>query len=204
MANKSLEERFADLERRNAELMEALEAKLTEPTPAAPTGFTPDVLEQILKRTTEAAAGPAQVLASKLKPENADHRLLSPFEHPEGGEKFPKPALAREMWFAGQMLRVGELTYWEVLALNELSKTLSRGQRRVCRDGKWKAFVSEDDQRLTISVPMKTMDDRQDLPIFMQIVQELTSGERAPDVSEMAAELARLKQQMAQLQGAAV
>jgi hypothetical protein len=95
---------------------------------------------------------------------------------------------------------VDELTYAEVEAVNTLNASLRRSERRVCHDGKWVAKVSDDDQTLLIQIPVKTIDDRADLPPFLQILQELTSGERAQDVGELAQELALLKSQMAQLQ----
>lgn len=201
MANEqSLEARLKALEEKNAKLMAALEQKWEAQSSSG--GIDAGQLEQILTKVTEAAAGPAQVLASKLKPENADHLHLGPFEHPEGGLKYPKPELKRETIFVGGRLRISELTYPEVLAVNALNDSLKRSQRRVCRDGKWTATVSDDDRMLYVSIPVKNMDDRIDLPPFIQIMQELTSGERAQDVGELAQELALVKAQLQQLQGA--
>jgi hypothetical protein len=140
------------------------------------------------------------MLARQFKVE-FDHLQVGPFEHPDGGIKHPKPALKREIVF-GRPLPLTELTYAEVLALNALSDSLTRSQRRLARDGKWKASVSDDDQRLTISIPVKTIDDRQDLPSFLAIVQELTTGERALDATDMLAELTLLKAKMASLEAA--
>lgn len=204
MANndKDLETRFAELAERNKQLMALLEAKLETAAPSG--GIDAGQLETILTRVSIAAAGPAQVLASKLKPENADHLHLGPFEHPEGGLKRPKPALVRDTYAYGARLRMDEITYVEAEAVNVLNRSLRRSERRVCHDGKWVAKVSDDDQTLLISVPCKTIDDKADLPPFLQILQELTSGERAQDVGELAQELALLKSQMATLQAAQV
>jgi hypothetical protein len=198
---KDIETRFAELAERNRQLMEMLETKLKADNPSA---FTPQVLEDILTRSSAAAAKSAgkatEVLVSKMKPENADHLHLGPFEHPEGGIKHPKPQLQRETAssLSGRM-RIDDLTYTEVLAVNALNASLARGQRRSCRNGKWIAQVSDDDQRLDIRIPVKSIDDRGDLPPFLQIMQELTTGERALDVGELANELALLRQQMAEL-----
>ena len=193
---RDIEARFKALEEQNAKLMAELEAKVEQ----AGGGISGEVLEQILTRSSEAAAkaaaGPSQVLAAKLKPENADHLHMGPFEHPLGGIQMPKPPLARECWFAGQQLRHNEITYVEAVALNALSASLSRAQRRIARDGKWSARVSDDDQRLYISVPMKTIDDRAELPSFLEITQELTTGERALDQAELAAEVALLRSEV--------
>ena len=196
---KDLEARFAELAARNAQLMAALEAKMA---PAAGGGISAEQLQSILSTTTANASRASELIASKLKPENADHRHLGPFEHPEGGIKFPKPALVRDTVFAGGRLKLDELTYPEALAVNALNASIKRSQRRVCRDGKWIAKVSDDDATLVVSVPVKNIDDRNDLPPFIQIMQELTSGERAQDVGEIVQELALLKAQMATLQNA--
>lgn len=193
-----IEARFKALEAQNAKLMAALEAKVD----AAGGGLDGAQLERILTRVTEAAAAPSNVLASKLKPENADHLHVSAFEHPEGGLAKPKPALKRELVFLGRA-READLTYAEVIAVNALNDSLKRSERRICRDGKWKAVVSDDDLRLTISVPVKTIDDRQDLPSFLAIVQELASGEKPKNQDDILSELTILRAQVAELQGAA-
>lgn len=196
MANEqnTTEARLKALEVQNAKLMAALEAKIE----STATGLDAGQLERILTKVAETAAAPSNVLASKLKPENADHLHVSVFEHPEGGLAKPKPALVRELVFMGRA-RESELTYAEVLAVNALNATLQRSERRLCRDGKWKATVSDDNTRLTISVPVKTIDDRQDLPSFLAIVEELTSGEKPKDQAYLLNELALLKAQMAEL-----
>jgi hypothetical protein len=195
-----MEARLKALEDKNAKLMAALEAKW-EAQPTAG-GIDAGQLERILTRVQESAAGPSQMLARQFKVE-FDHLQRGPFEHPEGGINHPKPGLKREIIF-GRPLPLTELTYAEVLALNALSDSLSRSQRRLARDGKWKATVSDDDQRLTISIPVKTIDDRQDLPSFLGIVQELTTGERALDAADMLAELTLLKAKVAEMDAARV
>jgi hypothetical protein len=200
---KDLETRFKELAERNAKLMALLEAKHESESAG---GLTADQLEGILTRSSAAAAKAAghatEILASKLKPENVDHLQRGPFEHPEGGIKHPKPALVREIIW-GKPLTIEELTYAEVLACNALSASLDRSQRRLARDGKWVAFVSDDNQRLTIRVPVKTIDDRQDLPSFIGIVTELTNGEKPLDQGAILSELALLKAEMALLRGTA-
>lgn len=196
---RDLEARFEELSKRNAHLMTLLEAKL-EPAPApAPAGISADQLESILMRSTANASKTSELIASKIKPENVDHLHKGPFEHPQGGIAMPKPALKREGLFAGRWMRLEELTWVEAVAFNALSDTLTRGQRRLARDGKWIAKVTDDDTKLLLSVPMKSIDDRAELPSFLEICQELTSGTRAPDQAELAAEMALLKQQMATL-----
>lgn len=195
----ALEAKLAELDAKMTAMLD-LEERLKASAPQG--GITNDQLERMLTRVTEAAAGPAQVLASKLKPENPDHLHKGPFEHPEGGIAFPKPELVRETTFVGARLRLDELTYAEVLAVNALHASLKRSQRRISRGGKWVAQVSDDDQALTIRVPVKNIDDRGDLPPFIQIMQELATGERAQDVGELAQELALLKAQMANLTAA--
>lgn len=194
---KDIEARFAELAERNKQLMAALEAKLA---PQAG-GISADQLEAMLTRVTAAAAEPSNVLARKMKPENADHLHVSVFEHPKGGLEQPKPDLNRELVFLGR-IRKDDLTFAEVLAVNALNATLKRAERRLARNGTWKASVSDDDDTLTISVPVKTIDDRQDLPSFLAIVQELTSGDKPLDPADILAELTILRAQVAGLQAA--
>lgn len=194
-----IEQRMAELEARNLQLMAMLEAKVD----AQANGFTPAVLRDIVAgaatAAATAAAEPSNILARKLKPENADDLHMSPFEHKKGGLEMPKPPFPREVLFAGARVRVADVNYPEALAIVKLDSTLARGQVRTCRDGKWKAFVSDDDKRLTVSVPMKTIDDRQDLPSFLEICQELTTGERSLDHADLVAEMAMLKAELAEL-----
>jgi len=195
---QSHEERLKALEDRNAQLMAMLEARIADEAPAG--GINAAQLESILTKVAENAAGPSQMLAKQFKVE-FDHKQMGPFEHPEGGINHPKPELKREIVFGGPMRQV-ELTYAEVVALNALSESLGRGQRRLARNGKWKAIVNDENDRLTISIPVKTIDDRADLPSFLQIVQELTTGEREKDTADLAAELVLLRNQVKELQAA--
>lgn len=192
------EQRLKALEEQNAKLMAALEAKIEQ---SSGDGIGADQLERILTKVAETAAAPSNVLAAKLKPENADHLHVSVFEHAEGGLTKPKPPLHRDVVWLGRV-RPEDLTYAETLAVNALSASLKRSERRVCRDGKWVAKVSDDDKTLTISVPVKTQDDRQDLPAFIAIVQELASGEKPLEQADLIAELAILKAQIASMRSA--
>lgn len=168
--------------------------------------------EAALTRIVNAAAAPTNVLAQKLKPENAEARKLGPFEHPEGGEKYPKPALNGEFFFgctdaqqdtrAMLRQRASDLTYFEVVALNELYESLGPSQRRTCRDGKWKVFVTESGEQMHLMVPIKDPDTRHDLPSFLAIIQEFKSGTRQLTPSDLAVQVARLEQQVRELQGA--
>lgn len=195
--DQSLEARLAAMEKRNEELMTLLLERATAPQS---NGINAEQLQDILKTVADGASATSNLLAKQFKPE-FEHHQLGPFEHPEGGIKYPKPALLREIIFGGP-LRDAELTYAEVLALNNLSKSMARSQRRLARNGKWKATVSDDDLRVTISVPVKTIDDRQDLPSFLEIVTELTTGDRPLETADLMAELMLLKQQMADLKSA--
>jgi hypothetical protein len=203
---QSIQDLKADMERdasklkRQLEEIAALKASLV--TPAA-TGIDAATLEAILARTTKAATAGSELLASKMKPENADHRHLGPFNYPEGGIERPNPTLKRECWQGGFMLRADALTPYEIEALNVLSDTLARGQTRLAHDGKWKAIVSDDDRTLVIHHPMKTMDDRADLPALLTIVTELARGEKVATPDDILAELAFVKSELARLQGAA-
>lgn len=191
-----------DLKAQLAALQEQLEAQKSA-------GAPPPWLEAMLSRVTKASSQASELLASKIKPENATHRQLGPFEHPEGGIKFPKEYRHTdghvsefhrpEIIFAGRLMRAEECTYVEWGAVNKLSESLARSQRRIARDGKWVATVNDADTRLHISVPMKTMDDRHNLPPFLLILQELTTGARQKDQAELATEVAMLHEEVARL-----
>jgi hypothetical protein len=194
---KSIQDLKAEMERELAEL-KAMKAALQQQSGG---GINAGELREILTTVTEAAAAPSNLLASKLKPENADHLHVSVFEHPKGGIDMPKPALHREVIWLGRV-RPEDLTYAETLAVNALSQSLARSQRRLCRDGQWKAIVSDDDKTLTISLPVKTQDDRADLPSFLAIVTELTSGEKPLEQVDLLNEITLMKQQIASMQAA--
>lgn len=172
----------------------------------------PPWLETMLLRVTKASSAASELLASKLKPENADHLHRGPFEHPEGGIKYPKEYRRAdgsvadfhrdEIVYAGRIMRAEECSYAEWLAVNALSESLGRGQRRVARENKWKATVDDHD-RLTISVPMKTIDDRANLPPCLVIFQELTTGARQKDPLELATEVALLRDEIERMKRAA-
>lgn len=188
-----------------SEQLRALEAQIKAMQAGPPVGgggFDAATLESILSRVTSAASKNSELIASKYKPENVDHLHKGPFEHPLGGIQMPKPELPREVHFAGGRLRLDELTYAEACAVVDLSKSLSRSQRRIARDGKWICKVSDDDARMQISVPLKNIDDRNDLPPFLQICEELTTGERPLDTAELAQEVALLRRQVAAMQAA--
>jgi len=216
MANHDtdLEKRFDDLARKfqaQAEVNERLMAALEAKTEVAPTsGITPDQLEAILTRATASASKGSELIASKYRPENVDHLHKGPFEHPDGGIAHPKPPLVvgddgdGEMFFGGFRLRDGDVTYVEAEALNRLSASLGRGQRRLARNGMWSAEVNDRNNRLTIRVPMKTIDDRADLPSLLQVVMELTSGARVLETADVLAELALLKGELAAMRTAAL
>ena len=101
--------------------------------------------------------------------------------------------------YAGRLLRAEEVTYLEWQAVNALSESLGRSQRRIAREGTWSATVNDQDTRISLSVPMKTMDDRQNLPSFLVICQELTTGARQKDQGELAHEVAALREELSRL-----
>lgn len=165
-----------------------------------------------LKEIVEAAAAPTTVLAKKLKPENAEARKMGPFEHPEGGEKYPKPALKAEVFFGCTdsvkdtkgilRTRVEDLTYFEAVAVNELYDSLGRGQRRICRDGAWRVLVSDTGDQMHLMVPITNPDTRQKLPSFLEIVREFRTGQTQASAADLAATVARLEQQVQELTAA--
>jgi hypothetical protein len=69
----------------------------------------------------------------------------------------------------------------------------------LARNGTWKATISDNGEKLSIVVPMLTMDDRANLPGLTQILLELTSGEKALDTNDLAQEVATLRAEVERL-----
>lgn len=194
MADNSTEARLKALEERNAQLMAALETRATAETSG---GMSREDFLVGMKEAMKAASAGSELLASKVKPENTDHRHIGPFEHPEGGIKFPKPETRREVvasW-SGRV-RTEELTYAEALALKGFDDSMSRGDRRTARGGKWIALVSDNDERLELTLPVKGLDERATIPSFLEVVQELATGKRSPGQAELAERVALLELQL--------
>lgn len=206
---------MADIQTLKAELESQIEEakRLNEQVRAQLAQASGGLSEAALTRIVEAAAAPANTLAKKLKPENAEARKLGPFEHPEGGEKFPKPHVFNAngggevaIWYGCSdrtdtrgILRIhhNEITYWEAQALVQLYGSLGKGERRTCRDGKWRVVVSDMGDRMDLLVPIKSADDRHDLPSFLEVIQELQTGHRTANAMELAERVALLEQQLA-------
>lgn len=196
----ALAENNKRLAEQNEKLMAALESKLA--VADASGGLTREDFLVGMQQAMSAASKTSELIASKHKPENVDHLHKGPFEHPLGGLQMPKPAYHRQIIW-GRPLPQDELTYAEVLAVNALSQSLGRSERRLSRNGKWKAVVSDDNASVLISLPVRSADDRSELPSFTEICVELTSGEKPTSAADVMAELVMLRASVAALQGAA-
>lgn len=195
----------ADLETQLAEARELIAQLRSQPSSGG-------LSKSDLKEIVEAAAAPTTAIVKKLKPENAQARKLGPFEHPEGGEKYPKPALKAQTFFGctdsvkdtRAILRtnVEDLTYFEAIAVNELYDSLGKGQRRICRDGAWRVFVTDTGDQMHLMVPISNPDVRQKLPSFLEITREFQTGKKSGSTADLAETVARLEQQVKELSAA--
>lgn len=203
----------AELEKELAEARRIKEELLA----ARPTGFSKDDLKEVLAAVAgpkdEPQAGLIGVMPNGM-PEQAGVPR-GPFEHPEGGGKYPKPHVLTkegapvEVFFGCKdirtdtkgtlRLRHDDLSYVEAKALKELYESLAPGQRRVTRDGKWRVTVTEFGDQMHLLVPIKDPDDRQDLPGLLAIINELKTGTRTPNPADLAAQVALLEQKVAEL-----
>lgn len=132
----------------------------------------------------------------RIRPkENSNHPAISAFSYPEGNLKKPKPTLRRATyWPRGVKQSEDLLTPEEIEAFNAFTHNCT------ARDGSWTATITRSGttEILVIDAPVKTPDDRMNLPNgLLLILTELREGPASVDVGTMAARLARLEQQLA-------
>lgn len=135
-----------------------------------------------------------KMLAQQSAPaENRNYNEIGPFTHPEGERVRPKPRLSRPTFFAGARQNDETLTPLEIDLFNKIDGT------RVTRNGLWKAEVRQNGsaQELWIDVPVKTLDDRINLPSLVSVLLELNGGEKAADPTSLAQRVAELEAKLA-------
>lgn len=145
-------------------------------------------------KVSDAGIAAVQLLADRSAPkENPNYNEVSPFTYPEGERVRPKPKLARPTFFAGARCRDEDLTPAEIDAFNSITQT------RLSREGTWKAEIRQNGsaQELWIDVPVKTLDDRMNLPSLAAILLELHGGEKAADPLALAQRVAELEAKLA-------
>lgn len=140
--------------------------------------------------------------------QNAEATGLSPFDydsrceqcrtvtpHADGRLPHPKPALKYRTFFCFNKQTAESLTPLEVELFNSFTES------RTARHGTWKADLGRDGNidALSIEVPFVGGDNRGSLPSLAQILTELLTGEPVPDAVNLVAELAALRQKVAEL-----
>ena len=170
--------------------------------------LTHDDLAAILSKVGETNA-----LAMKraLNKQNDEYNEISPFTYPEGQLKRPKPKLTRKTFFgplsfqndreiiAGWQQHEDQLTPLEIELFNSITSN------RVARKGAWKAEIRQTggDPELHVGVLMQTSDQRLSLPSLVEILMELTSGEKVPTATDLLQQVMDLQRKVEALEGVA-
>ena len=131
---------------------------------------------------------------------NAEHPGISAFSYPEGDVARPKPKLNMDTFFCGVRIRENELTPAEIDLYNMLMVS------KTSRNGKWSCDVQQvgNKKRRLINVPVKTLDNRSDLPSSLSLIlmEFATEGADAINPVDLVAEVLKLREQVAALAAA--
>lgn len=105
----------------------------------------------------------------------------------------------RQPWHNGHRITLDEVNPDEIATWNELSMLLPNStSRRTARSGKWKCWVSDNNNDIYISVPVKTIEDQMNEPAtHVFILREFIDG-KTIDPAALYAELSVLKAQLEQ------
>lgn len=130
-----------------------------------------------------------------MRPENDRHPEISVFSYPEGNLAHPKPPLSRTVFFNGTREREDALSALEVELYNRFDTD------RTAREGMWRARIVRNgsEEELHIVTEPKTLDGRQSLPPLTQLLRELRDGAEAANPDLLAAQVERMKAQIAEL-----
>lgn len=153
-------------------------------------------------------------LVKQMTQQNARHILPSNARNEDGrswqrpkGEHHPDYehlAFHRQPIFNGYRVSLLDLSVDEIDAYNDLSKSLPRaGSQRHARGGTWRAWVSENDAELRVSLPCHSIEDRAEwngTPLVF-LLREFVDGERI-DQAAMYQELLAMKARLAELTAA--
>lgn len=185
---------------RLAELDRLIEEQKARMAAAPPAGGNFEVLEKILNKQLENQQQLAESQRT-IHRQNPQHPGKSDFSYPEGDLKRPKPTFLagangqpREVFFNGHRESIHDLKPAEIEAYNKITHSCQ------ARDGRWTAVVTAN--RLMVTVPSYTIDDRMDLPNgLVLILAELAQGTRAVDPASMQERLLEMERQLAELKG---
>lgn len=151
------------------------------------------VMEQQLELQRQQLAFQQQTLAQQqrvTRPENAQDPGISAFSYPEGEVARPKPRLRRDTYCNHVKQYEDLLTPAEIESFNSFTHNCT------ARSGMWVAKIEQNGttERLFIDFPVKTPDDRMNLPNGLTLIlAELRGGPRAVDVGSMAQRIAELE-----------
>jgi hypothetical protein len=122
--------------------------------------------------------------------ENAQDPGISAFSYPEGERLRPKPKLSRETFCNNVKQNEDVLKPVEIEAFNAFRYNCS------ARNGTWTARVEPygTTERLFVDFPVKTPDDRLNLPSGLPLIlKELLGGPQAVDVDSLTAQVEALQ-----------
>lgn len=187
-------ERIAELDR----LIEQQKARMAAMSGGG--GLSGDDLKAILASQTEATRSLVES-ARPARHSNPDHLHISAFSYPEGDLKRPKPKFIdgangrpREVFFNNHRESPDDLTPAEIDAYNLITKSCE------ARGGRWTATVKAN--ALYVTIPSYTSDDRQDMHNGLVLnLRELADGPKAVELTDLVAEVAALRKQLAAQQG---
>jgi hypothetical protein len=167
-------------------------------------GMSPAMLKALVESLVGAAmagqASTADAIQNLIKEQgrttlksNAQHPDISVYSHPEGNVAHPKAKLDKKTYLNSIQLHEDTLTPAEIELLNALDSD------RECRGGRWKVQIK--DGRRLLWMPIKTMDDRAQLPESLSIILlELATGSETLNPNFLVDEVLKLRQQVAELQ----
>lgn len=141
-------------------------------------------------------------LATRTRPENPEHNGISAYSYPEGDFKHPKEAFKCEFFWCGYPLPHENHTPQEIAALNSLQP----GEYRVTKgNGNQIPFTVEGKRKqngelseLWVRFPCKG-DQSTDHRSLVDYCKE-AMGEKIPNLTELMAELQKMKAENASLQ----
>jgi hypothetical protein len=190
---------------RQAQVAQAAQASLPDPTPMSEVGSLAAALLQAMKGVApqgiskedlaEVMQSNAEGMRKALKPENARHPDVSVF-NPRGERDFPKPALRLKTFQNHNELHADDLDIEEIDLLNKFTHT------KEARNGTWRAEIrrtsSKGVEELHVNFPCSTVDERMELPNSLKLILlELHGGTMAVDPMALAARVADLEAKLA-------
>ncbi len=184
---------------RLTQVMELLASK--PDTTSAQMGSINDTIAATLTKLSEqfAQQNARHMLPSNAQNMGADGNGAKSFYRPKGDLHPDYLSLKwhRQPWYNGNKVQLGDVNPEEIQTYNELSQLLpAHTSRRTARDGRWKAWIGENNSDMYLSVPSKSIEDQMNTPATLVFVlREFIDG-KAVDPASLYSELAVLKAQL--------